>query len=800
MNERTRVRRFPNRASWATLFGVVPDHGLHRRASDILRVVGGLLLFALGTLGALSYSSLERSVHSAVESLPGPLLTFARVTNGGGIAVAIVVVYAIALSSKRLRFIAGISLALVGGVLIVSGLQHLIDAPSIVDAASKGLSEYPQYPPIRLTVLAAVFFVAGPELTRPSRRLMTILLLVVAVSATARTEGYPAGIFGAIALGWAMAAVVHLILGSPDGAPDPSEVKTDLASIGIEAEGLAVSTVQSWGEKAYSGVRPDGTALRVVVIGRDATDAQLITKIGRFLWYKDSGPVLSLGRQQQIEHRAFALLLAERAGVRVPSVVTAATIGSRGDATLVLNAPTGTTLNQLTIQEFDSTFLDDVWSQLALLHRAGITHGGIWSQTFEKTNEGAAFTDLATANTTPDADAYVADRVALLATLADCCTNDQAIASAQRSLGKEGLAELLPYLQTTALPRVNRRSADDLKKLCATLRDEVSKATGVEAPKLEELRRVAPSSILIAAFTILGMYLLIGQFANVEWATMFKDAHWIWVPVVFLLSWVPIGGLAMSLLGSVGKPLPLRPVVMLEIGTKFTGLAGGGVTTFALQVRFFQKQGLKSAVAVTSSLLNSVASGVTEVVLLLIALLFGASAFSLSKGGSGSSSGLAGKLILFACALAAVAALLFTIPRLRHRVTKFLIPQVRAAKENLGAVMKNPRKGLQMLAGNAVSQIFYALVLWAALHAYGQSLGLTQLIIINTLASILGGIAPVPGGIGVIEAGLIGGFTAAGVPDQQAIAATFTARLFTAYLPPIWGWLSINWLRHRDYV
>jgi uncharacterized membrane protein YbhN (UPF0104 family)/tRNA A-37 threonylcarbamoyl transferase component Bud32 len=577
-------------------------------------------------------------------------------------------------------------------------------------------------------------------------------------------------------------------------------VKSDLDSIGIDAEDISVSSVQSWGEKAYSASQPDGTSLRIIVIGRDATDAQLLTKVGRFIWYKDSGPVLSLSRQQQIEHRAFALLLAERAEVRVPHVVTAATIGSRGDATLVLESSTGTSLADLSESQIDDSFLDDIWAQLAKLHAAGITHGGIWAETFKKTPDGAAFTDLATANTTPDADAYLSDQVALLATLADRCTHQRAIDSATRALGKDGLAALLPYLQTTALPRVNRRSADGLKKLCSQLRDEVSTATGVEAPKLEELRRVAPSSILIAAFTILGMYLLIGQFAHVEWGAMFKDAHWVWVPVVFLLAWVPIGGLAMSLLGSVSKPLPLRPVVMLEIGTKFTGLAGGGVTTFALQVRFFQKQGLKSAVAVTSSLLNSVASGFTEVVFLAIALIFGASAFSLNKGGSGSTSGLSGKLIIAAVAIAVVAAIVFTIPGLRHRLTKFLIPQIRAAKENLAAVMKNPRKGVQMLAGNAISQVFYALVLWAALHTYGESLGLMQLIIINTLASILGGIAPVPGGIGVIEAGLIGGFTAAGIPDQQAIAATFTARLFTAYLPPIWGWLSINWLRHRDYV
>ena len=84
-----------------------------------------------------------------------------------------------------------------------------------------------------------------------------------------------------------------------------------------------------------------------------------------------------------------------------------------------------------------------------------------------------------------------------------------------------------------------------------------------------------------------------------------------------------------------------------------------------------------------------------------------------------------------------------------------------------------------LFGGNLGSQVAYALVLGAALHAYGTSLPLMDLIVINSLASLLGGLAPVPGGMGVIEAGLIGGMTAAGVPQSIAVAATFTARLFT---------------------
>ena len=41
---------------------------------------------------------------------------------------------------------------------------------------------------------------------------------------------------------------------------------------------------------------------------------------------------------------------------------------------------------------------------------------------------------------------------------------------------------------------------------------------------------------------------------------------------------------------------------------------------------------------------------------------------------------------------------------------------------------------------------------------------------------------------------------AAGIPQAEATAATFTARMFTTYLSPIWGWFAFNWLRKHDYI
>jgi hypothetical protein len=73
---------------------------------------------------------------------------------------------------------------------------------------------------------------------------------------------------------------------------------------------------------------------------------------------------------------------------------------------------------------------------------------------------------------------------------------------------------------------------------------------------------------------------------------------------------------------------------------------------------------------------------------------------------------------------------------------------------------------------------------------------------VNTFAGLIGGAVPVPvpGGLGVVEAGLIAGLSAVGIPQDQAVAAVLIQRFFTSYLPPVWGWATLAWMRRREYV
>jgi len=143
---------------------------------------------------------------------------------------------------------------------------------------------------------------------------------------------------------------------------------------------------------------------------------------------------------------------------------------------------------------------------------------------------------------------------------------------------------------------------------------------------------------------------------------------------------------------------------------------------------------------------------------------------------------------------------LLAVPRLRRLAAATLRPKARDIWGNLRLVASSPLKLVLLLGGSLGSELLVALALSVSLRAFDDHLRLPVLIVVITLAGILGGISPTPGGIGVVEAGMILGLTAAGVTEADATAAVFIQRLFTSYLPPIWGWATLVWMRKREYL
>jgi uncharacterized membrane protein YbhN (UPF0104 family) len=100
----------------------------------------------------------------------------------------------------------------------------------------------------------------------------------------------------------------------------------------------------------------------------------------------------------------------------------------------------------------------------------------------------------------------------------------------------------------------------------------------------------------------------------------------------------------------------------------------------------------------------------------------------------------------------------------------------------------------QVLGGALGYWVFDNAVLWATFHAVGASPPIT-IVLMGYLIGQLGGLLPLPGGLGGIDGGLIGTLIVYGAPVAATVAAVFAYRLILFWLPLIVGAIAFVSLR-----
>jgi uncharacterized protein (TIRG00374 family) len=104
------------------------------------------------------------------------------------------------------------------------------------------------------------------------------------------------------------------------------------------------------------------------------------------------------------------------------------------------------------------------------------------------------------------------------------------------------------------------------------------------------------------------------------------------------------------------------------------------------------------------------------------------------------------------------------------------------------------RRDWRVIAGSAGYWAFDNAVLWACLHAFRETPPLT-LVLMGYLIGQLGGLLPLPGGLGGIDVGLLGALVVYGLPAAAAAAAILAYRLILFWLPLILGGAAFASLR-----
>lgn len=118
-----------------------------------------------------------------------------------------------------------------------------------------------------------------------------------------------------------------------------------------------------------------------------------------------------------------------------------------------------------------------------------------------------------------------------------------------------------------------------------------------------------------------------------------------------------------------------------------------------------------------------------------------------------------------------------------------------AAAAGVRAAIAVARRRDPMLLGALGSWGFDIATLWACFHAFGADPHWSVVI----LAYFVGWIAnllPLPGGVGGVEGGMIGAFSALGVSVENAIVAVLAYRAFSFWAPMVPGGVAYLQLRH----
>ncbi|HSW37113.1 MAG TPA: lysylphosphatidylglycerol synthase transmembrane domain-containing protein [Candidatus Saccharimonadales bacterium] len=116
---------------------------------------------------------------------------------------------------------------------------------------------------------------------------------------------------------------------------------------------------------------------------------------------------------------------------------------------------------------------------------------------------------------------------------------------------------------------------------------------------------------------------------------------------------------------------------------------------------------------------------------------------------------------------------------------------------NLRSYHSRRKRLLLALGSSILLTLLHVLGLWLCAHALGLRLSLMDSLLVLTAGISLGVAVPTPGGLGGVEAGLVGGLVATGLSSPEALTVTLLYRLLTFWLPLIAGGLAFISLRSR---
>ncbi len=780
-----------------------------RSAVDVQHLIGFLVVLLVGLGAALfaqqTASGIAADIARAAAQAPRAAVSFAAVISQVALLlVALGTPIGLVLTGRaRIAWLGGAALASAAALflLVAAVLPFAIGVELDVGEAVLVVPGFLRVPSgAAIAAYTAGATVVGTELSRRWARASWIILGFVAVTQIVTATGTPLGIVLAFGLGGAVGAGVLLAFGRRVEPITALQVNRALQRAGLAVSGVERLQDPAWPDWTLR-VRTDAGVLAARTVGVREQRSDTLYRQYRRIRLKDVGddePYPSPRRAVAAE--AMMSLLAAQSGVRVPTLRAVEPVGAEEFLLAVDHVP-GRPLSEVDDAALTPEVLADAWRQVEGLRRAGIAHRDLRLAQFLLDGEGRVWLrDFAFGEPAASANAREGDIAELLAGTYTRVGAEAAVAAATSVLPASVVGGALARLVPAALTRPTRAAVKATPGGLQPLVAEVCRVAGITEPVFAQVERLRWRTVVVGLTLAVAVYVLLPQLADLpSMMQTVRGADWRWVPAVVAASILTYVGAAMGLAGGTPGRVPVGRALLVALSSSFVVLvAPGAIGQVGLNVRFLQKRGYSTSVAVSASAAKETA------VLVVHLLLLGT--FALWVGSSDALQGEweklppAGVLLAIAGAVLGVIGLVLAFPGARRWLRQTVAPAVREAVSAMSGVVASPGKMSMLFLGVALLPLGYAACLYFAVAAFGGGASFPAIALVFLTVGSLAMAAPTPGGLGAVEAVLLAALTGVGIAPPAALAAVFLYRLATFWLPIAPGFVSFRYLTAREML
>ncbi|GAA5046095.1 lysylphosphatidylglycerol synthase transmembrane domain-containing protein [Nocardia callitridis] len=773
---------------------------LTRRTSDIVRVVIAALWVAVVVTASLitrpEWLALERSVSNIVGFLDPAQSNTVYLIYGVAILVLPFAILIELVINRQWKMLAGYAAAGWIAVLLlsitgtgISGPKWHLQVPDRLDTFLSQFLDDPRW----IAMIAAVLAVSSPWLPTKPRRWLWLLLIAFAPIHLVVSTVVPARAMFGLAVGWLIGAVVVLVVGTPALEVPLAAVVRVLAERGHRVTGFTVVRPAGRGPLVLAATVEDAEdALTVELYGKNQRSFGALHQLWRWLTFRSSETAAMHGSMHRaVEHRALMSIAVGKLGLSSRDHVALAAL-RRGWMVVAHTQPRG-----LSLAEVDADVLPGVWAALEKLHSGQISHGDLRPDDVRTLDGVTIFDGFGNAEFGASDAQRQSDIAQLLVSTTSVFGKETAVRAAITAIGESSVLGAATRLSKSAMPTGLRKQIPDWKDALSATRDEVRAQTGQDKIERDQITRFSRNQVIQLVLLIALVYVAYPFISAVP--TFFQQlvsANWWWALLGLAVSALTYIGAAAALWACAFGAVKLRGLVIMQLANTFAATTTpAGVGGLALSVRYLQKGGIGTVRATAAVALQQAVQVITHVCLLVV--------FSVAAGTSADLSHFvpsATALYLAAGVGVGIVGTFMLVPTLRRWLKDSVRPQLQEVLGELADLIRDPRRCAVIILGCAAITLGQAGALWASVEAFGGGTTFITVTIVTMIGGTLAAAAPTPGGVGAVEAALIGGLAAFGLPADIAVPAVLLYRVLTCWLPVFAGWPTMRWLGAKDLI